>query len=193
MQKQLLNYEFPTRVWLLKESNRSPLDTQLFALFLLLRFILTEREKKNSHRRRHQCHRRPNRAHRSLENFKQQHANGEKKKKKVIWQFLWSFFFFPSKATCSSSFSLLFLMMIATRTKPRPFFFFLTTPFLRPPLFFFFCVYHLANVFDRILVGQLPTMRIYTIIHIETFLHGGGDSQLRASTSLSLSLSHNTK
>ena len=92
MQKQLRNYEFPPRVWLLKESNRSPLDTQLFALFLLLRFILTEREKKNSHRRRHQCHRRPNRAHRSLENYNQQHANGEKKKKKVIWQFLWSFF-----------------------------------------------------------------------------------------------------
>ena len=46
MQKQLRNYEFPPRVWLLKESNRSPLDTQLFALFLLLRFILTEREKK---------------------------------------------------------------------------------------------------------------------------------------------------
>lgn len=70
VQKQLRNYEFPPRVWLLKESNRSPLDTQLFCPFSSSSFYFDREKKKYSHRRRrHQCHRRPNRAHRSLENF----------------------------------------------------------------------------------------------------------------------------
>jgi hypothetical protein len=95
VQKQLRNYQFPPRVcWLLKESNRSPLDTTFCLFFLLLRFIfLTEREKTVTAAAT-SVTAAQNRAHRSLENFKQQHANGEKETKKVIWQFLYSRFFF---------------------------------------------------------------------------------------------------
>jgi hypothetical protein len=67
--QKLRNYEFPPRVWLLKESNRSPLhETTFRPFFLFIYFFFSSfcHFKRRRHRRRRHT---ANRCRRSLENF----------------------------------------------------------------------------------------------------------------------------
>lgn len=66
--QKLRNYEFPPRVWLLKESNRSPLHETTFRPFFYFFIFFVVSSFCHFKRRRH---RRPtaNRCRRSLENF----------------------------------------------------------------------------------------------------------------------------